>query len=378
MGQRLRILVVATALLLAIFTPYYVATLDLSGPLPRDGTSLVVGRDFLNLWLYGRAALAPHPAQYYDLATYWRLIEGVAGPGYPGQQWSYPPTVLLIAAPFGTLPYLAALVLWTMIGIGAFTAALRLWTREPRILLVLIASPAAVFGLISGQFAYLGAAAILAILRWREDRPLLAGVLLGLLTIKPQLGLLFPVLLLATGHWRMVAVAAATGIALAAVTALVWGPEVWTQYVAVGLHNQSLVLSDPAMLAGPFMPTMFMNLRGAGASIGVAAAVQAGAALIAIVLVWWVFRRRPPATDVRANTLFLAAGIFGSPYIMAYDVLALTAMAVLPLLVSDRRRLLPLLVFFLPLLQMVAGSHGLAGPALIPLLLAVQLLRARS
>ena len=33
-------------------------------------TGAAVGRDFLNLWMYGRAAVSPDPGQFYDLAAY--------------------------------------------------------------------------------------------------------------------------------------------------------------------------------------------------------------------------------------------------------------------------------------------------------------------
>ena len=36
----------------------YLYTMAWSGDFPRDGTTLVVGRDFLNFWMYGRAAAA--------------------------------------------------------------------------------------------------------------------------------------------------------------------------------------------------------------------------------------------------------------------------------------------------------------------------------
>jgi arabinofuranan 3-O-arabinosyltransferase len=372
----LRVYHVAAGLLLLVFVPYYVLTLDTGWPIPRDGTGLAVGRDFINFWMYGRAAFEPDPARYYDIATYWAAMAPITGPGFPGQLWSYPPSVMLAAAPFGTLPYFAALALWTALGLAAFTAGLRLWTKDWRVLAPLLLGPAAIFGLISGQFAFVAAAIMLAVLRWRESRPLLAGLLLGLLTLKPQLGLFFPVLLLAAGNWRTIAAAAATALAIAGATALLWGPEVWTAYLQSGIANQSLVLSDPEKLGGPFMPTIFMNLRVAGLPFAAAMAVQAAAALAAIVLIWAAFRRRPEPGDLRANALFLAAAIFGTPYMLSYDTLALAAVMLL-LAARGRGRLLPLLAFLLPLLQLAAGSAGLPGPALVPVLIAAHLFRRR-
>lgn len=375
--ERARLLTISTAALVAIFAPLYLSTLDFSARMVRDGTSLVVGRDFLNFWIYGRAAWEPDPARYYSLATYWHFVDQLVGASYPGQQWSYPPTMMLLAAPFGRLQYLPALALWTVLGVAVLVPALALWTRDRRLLLPMLLCPAALFGLISGQFANLAAAAVLTVLRWRHSRPVVAGVLLGLLTMKPQLGIFFPLLLVAERNWRVIAIAAVTALALAGLTTLLWGTAVWQAYLGIGIQDQSLVLSDPLHLAGPFMPTVFMNARSAGASVPVAGILQAAAALVAVTVIWAVFRRRPDATDLTSTTIFLAAAQFGSPYLMAYDLLPLSVMAAL-LMIRTEQRLLPLLVFLLPLIQMAAGNVGIPGAAAIPILLVWSLLRRGS
>lgn len=370
--DRLRLLWIGAGLTLLIFVPAYCLTLSLGPAIPRDGTSLVVGRDFLNIWMYGRAAWQADPARYYDMSTYLAALGPVVGAGYPGQLWSYPPVALLIAAPFGLLPYLPALSLWTACGIVGFTVALRLWTRDWRIIALLLAAPAALIGLMSGQFALLAAAILLAVLRWRESRPWLAGALVGLLLVKPQLALLIPLLFIATGNWRAFAAATLSSVTLAGVVALIWGIDIWHIYIATGIANQSLVLSDPDHLAGPFMPTLFMNLRVIGVPVSAASALQTVLALLAAILVWLRFRQRPAPDDLRANLLFLACAVSATPYMLSYDTLALAAVAVLALAAGEGR-IAPSLAFFLPLLQIVAGMAGLPGPGLIPILLALHL-----
>ena len=56
------------------------------------------------------------------------------------------------------------------------------------------------------------------------------GIAFGLLTVKPQLGLLVPVLLIAQGNWRTFFAAAATALVLAALSVLVYGAEAWQAY----------------------------------------------------------------------------------------------------------------------------------------------------
>jgi arabinofuranan 3-O-arabinosyltransferase len=375
-AERLRLLNLCAALLLLVFGGWYVATLDLGTPWPRDGTGLVVGRDFLNFWMYGRAAAEVHPARYYDLATYWSATEAFLGKDYPSQLWSYPPHLMLLAAPFGRLPYLVALGLWTAIGLTCFVLALRLWTRDWRFVLPCAFAPAAVFGILSGQVFYVASAAILAILHWRQSRPWLAGILLGVVTMKPQLGLFFPFLLLAARDWRVIVAASLTALLLAAATTALWGVEVWTAYLQQGIANQSLVLRDPEKLGGPFMPTLFMNARLSGLSFSGAMAFQLIGTVAAIALIIWIFARQPNALDLRANSLFLAAFAFGTPYLLSYDSLSLATAAVLLMAPGSQGRILTLLVWLLPLAQLAAGSLGLSGPAVIPLLYAAYLLKA--
>ena len=95
--------------LFAVTLVAYALTIDWRGAIPRDGTTLAVGRDFLNIWMYGRAAFSADPSQFYDLDAYHAAIRGLLGMEFNGQNWSYPPSILLLAAPFGQLNYFAAL-----------------------------------------------------------------------------------------------------------------------------------------------------------------------------------------------------------------------------------------------------------------------------
>jgi hypothetical protein len=365
---------VAPAFALA-YAVLWLFNLDTGPAIPRDGTSLVVGRDFLNFWMAGRAAWGSDPQRFYDLATYQAEIAKIVGPDYLGQVWSYPPSIMLLAAPFGLLPFLPALALWTAIGPLVLYISLRQWVRDKRVLVAILLCPAAVFGLISGQFAYVATALILTVLRWRETRPWTAGLLLGLLTIKPQLGLFFPAMLIASRSWLVVAGAAISALAVAGVTAGLWGVETWTAYLTHGIATQSLVLADPKVLGAPFMSTVFMNLRSAGVSIEVASLVQSAASLAAATLIAWRFWHRPRADDWNANALFLAAAVFGTPYLLSYDTLPLSVGVLLAAPAGKAGRMLTFAVWLLPLFQLALGSIGVPGPALIPLLLALYLLK---
>src|ERR1019366_7265700 len=119
----------------------YVATMSWDAPIPRDGTTLVVGRDFLNYWMYGRVAGMPDPGQFYDLHTYNGELARFLGPGYPGQNLPNPPSFMLLAWPFARLPYLPALLCWSLLGVSIFAWVATRRIRDRDLLIALAFSP---------------------------------------------------------------------------------------------------------------------------------------------------------------------------------------------------------------------------------------------
>jgi len=354
----------------------YLYTANWGPTIPRDGTGLVVGRDFLNFWMYGRAALTADPGRFYDALAYNQELAALLGANYPGQNWSYPPSIMLPALPFGQLSYVQALLAWTLLSAGPFFAVARRHLNDPRLLLALLLSPAAVLCIISGQSSLVTAAILVGIFSCLDRKPIVAGILIALLTLKPQLGLLFPFMLLASGRWRVFIAATVTTLAIAAVTAALFGPQVWADFVLKGLPVNNIVLSDPDGIATPFYPTVFMNLRGVGASYALAMAVQLCFAAVAVATVVWAFRFRRDADPRLLMALFFACSISFVPYLLAYDTLALTVAALMLLeagkLDAAGRRFVQL-VFWLPVLQMAFGAWHIPGPALIAPAFAVYL-----
>jgi hypothetical protein len=346
-------------------------------PFPRDGSGLVIGRDFLNFWMYGRAATSDQPWAWYDLETYHRALDALLGPGYPGQNWSYPPSIMLLAAPFGRMGYLPALALGTVFGLLTFLAVAWRQGWNSRVLLAALASPAAYFCLITGQSAFLTAAILSAIFYLLDRRPFLAGLLIATLTLKPHIGLLFPLVLAASGRWRVFGAATLGTIAIALATAALFGTESWIVFLREGIPTQNLVLVDAAGLAGPFYPTIFMNLHSAGWSYGAAMAVQILFALFAVGALCWVFRRYRDADPYLLLLLFVACTATALPYLLIYDTLPMTLGALLLLgrgSLDTAGRVAIRFVYWLPLLQIGAGKLHLPGPALIAPALVVVLL----
>lgn len=345
--------------------------------IPRDPSGLVVGRDFLNLWMYGKAAWSADPGRWYDFSVYQQELGRLLGDGYPGQNWSYPPSIMLLAAPFGQAAYLPALAVWTVLGLALLLLSLR-GRVSNQVLVATLASPAAVFCLISGQGALMVTALLVAAYAWWDRRPVAAGILIGVLTLKPHLGLLLPLALAVSGRWRAFTAAALMALLLAGTSALLFGVEAWLRFLTLGIPAQNLVLADPRGIATPFYPTIFMNLRGAGMGYGAAMTVQMVFACLGATAVGWAFRRNAKTDPRLAFALLLAATATALPYLLIYDTLPLCLAALLLLqhdMLDKWGRLLARLVYWLPLLQIGFGQFHVPGPALISALFLLYLVK---
>src|SRR5262245_46091236 len=107
----------------AVLTTMCLGAYVLSWKPPFDAMGYLIGRDFINTWLGGHAALAGEPAKWFDHDAYNSLLRGLFGPSFPPHNWSYPPHLLLFTWPLGLLPYFAAFTAWSVAGFGLFLRA---------------------------------------------------------------------------------------------------------------------------------------------------------------------------------------------------------------------------------------------------------------
>jgi hypothetical protein len=315
--------------------------------------------DFVSYWAGARLAVDGNPAGAYDLALH-RSVELGAIPLRGALPFPYPPCFLLLLAPFGLLSYPLAAFAWVLLGFAAYCAALRRWA--PAMTWLALSFPPLLVNVVTGQAGFLVAALFIGGMKLLPRRPIAAGILLGLLVVKPQLGLVLPLALLAGREWRALAGAACSSAGLVLLSILVFG---WAPYQA-WLGNAGLIASIASEgLAGWHrMASVYGALRMAGLASGAAWAVHGIVALAAAgaaSLIWY----RRPGVEVRAGAL-AAATALASPYLFVYDTLIL----VVPFLwLIGRGRHRPLLglvwaILFLALVQ-VAGWSG--GPNLLPL-----------
>jgi alpha-1,2-mannosyltransferase len=287
---------------------------------PFDATGYPIGRDFVNTWMSGRAVFGGHPALWFDHRVYNEALRPLFGlpANFPWYNWSYPPHILLFTWAFGLLPYMPAWILWTIAGFAAyfFTATQGEW-RQVR-LMFLAAWPAGIVNYFCGQNGFFTAALLIGGLMQLEKRPVLAGVLFGLLTLKPQLGLLLPIMLVLTRNWRCIASALATLLVLIGITSAIFGTDIWGAYFHVAVPTQDRIFETLVGWATKAMPTAFMDARFFNASPKIAWLVQAPVSLASFAAVVWTFwRKRDPLLSI---ALLVSASFLFTPYVWVYDM----------------------------------------------------------
>jgi hypothetical protein len=288
-----------------------------------------LGSDFSNVYAAGRYVLEGKPAAPFDPMRQLAEERAIFGKATQLYGWHYPPFFLLVAAPLASLAYIPALILWQastfLLYLAALAALLRsspapALVKDWRWLLLAIAFPAVFVNLGHGHNGFLTAALLAGGLAFLAPRPILAGVLFGLLAYKPQFAVAIPLALLVTGRWRTLAAAAFTVAALAGVVTALFGTEVWSAFLA-STHFTRTVVLEQGNTGFNKIQSVFAWTRLWGGSVPLAYAMQgiaSTAAAAALVIIW----RRPASFADRGAALCLAA-LLTTPYCLDYDLMVL-------------------------------------------------------
>ena len=341
--------------------------------LDAHGISTAIGKpptlDFTNLWYGGRLALQDRVAELFDIAAYRAGLEQLFSSRLQPSEWSYPPTLLLVGMPLALLPLYAAFFVWTAGTLAALAAVLRRAGVPVIGLLLLAFSPAELNNIFFGHNGAATAALLIGGLLIAPRRPMLAGLCFALLTMKPHLGILVPICLLATRNWRAIGWSALFTVVLCGLTLAVFGPEVWKGFWQVTRPFMNGVLEAP--YGNGYQQnaaTLFLTARWLGADLPLAYAAQAAAAAACALVAWRVWRTTAE-TEVKVALTALLTPL-ATPYAYSYD-LVMVAAAVL-IIAYRVRPSLPLIVLWL--LPTTVAPLNIAIGHVSPLILAAALL----
>ena len=187
--------------------------------------------DFVNVWAAGKLALEGHPALAYDWDVQKQVELALLKQDFGGYfAWHYPPPFLFVASFLAQFPYAAAFIGWVSVSILPYLAVMRAIVGRAFGLVLAIAFPMVMSNTLVGQNGFLTAALIGGTLYLLPTRKVFSGICLGLLTYKPQYGLLFPLVLIAASEWKVFFTAGATAIAVAFASWLAFGTESWQAF----------------------------------------------------------------------------------------------------------------------------------------------------
>jgi hypothetical protein len=312
------------ALIGLILTLAYVIVLGsacLDGDFLIDAKGQPIANDFVNVYAAGQLTLGGHPATAYDWPPHKAAEVRAVGHDFANYYgWHYPPTFLFVAAGLASLPYLAAATVWLGATLAAFAATLGGILRGRAGVFLTLGFPAALWNVTAGQNGFLTATLIGGTLALLEKYPTAAGVCLGLLTYKPQFGLLFPIVLIADGRWRAIGTATAVAILTAGLSWLAFGTASWEAFLQSTPVTSRVVLGEGAADFDR-LQSLFGLMRAHGASETLAWSAQGLATLSLAVGLVWLWRSRA-AYELKAAAL--AAGtLLATPYLYIYDLAVL-------------------------------------------------------
>ena len=290
------------------------------GGLDMGGRPL--GSDFSNVWAAGRLTLEGAPEASYNITRHYAEQVREFGRGVPFYGWHYPPMFLALAGLLATLPYLGALIVWQAATLPLYLAAIvRIaGSRDKTVWLAALAFPAVFVNLTHGHNGLLTAGLFGFGLALLDRRPVLSGVLFGLLAYKPQFGVLLPLALVATGRWRTAFSAAATVAAIAGASLVAFGPETWAAFRDSADFTRHVVL-EAGDTGWHKIMSAFAAARALGAGVGAAYAIQGAVALATAagtVALW-----RSSASQGAKAAGLLAGSLLVTPYALDYDLMLL-------------------------------------------------------
>ncbi|MGE0062000.1 MAG: glycosyltransferase family 87 protein [Xanthobacteraceae bacterium] len=362
---RERVRLVAAAVLIASLAGLVWLAATSDGLNDHQGRPL--GTDFSNVYAAGTYVLDGKAAAPFDPARQFAREQAIFGPATQFYGWHYPPFFLGLAALLATMPYWLALLVWQASTLGLYLWAMRgvAGRAEPLWLLLAVAFPAVVINLGQGHNGFLTAALMGGALLQLDRRPILAGILIGLLAYKPQFGLLVPLVLAASGRWRVFAAAAATVALMTLAVTLAFGVEVWSAFLASSKFTREVVLEQGGT-GWHKIQSVFSWVRMWSGGVPLAYAVQGAVSLAVAVSLAWLWRSAAPFA-LKAAALMIGT-LLATPYSLDYDLMLLApALAFLAVDGFERgfapwQKTLLAALWFMPLV-----ARSLAEATLIPL-----------
>lgn len=325
-----------------------------------DGTPF--GGDFIGFWNAAHRVRHGDIAAIYDPDTWYRILSTTTG-SISLSWFVYPPFTLFGLWPLGDATYNEAVLAWSLVPLAFYLALIVLlakrsdwgidgnpacensWSRaQASAVLIAFSLPFLSANLFSGQTGTFVAVFFLGTAYFWPTRPVLAGICIGLLAIKPQMGLLMAFALLASGQWRVAAAAATTVLGLIVLSTIWLGAAIWADYLRMSsLFGHFIGSGYDGIRQLTLSP--YVSLQAAGMPAALAGFFQLGlsvAVLAAIIQAFWRWKANEQELGKQDGRLDLRWGLLSAgtllttPYSLSYDT-PLLILSIIPLLARSWR-----------------------------------------
>ena len=286
-----------------------------------DPSGLGIPTDFVNVWAAGRLALEGHPAQAWDWDIQKPIEVAQLGQDFIGYfAWHYPPPFLFVASLLARLPYGVAFMGWVFVSLIPYLIVMRAIVGRRFGWMLALAIPMVLNNALVGQNGFFTAALIGGTLYLMPVRPVLAGICLGLLSYKPQYGLLFPLVLIAASQWTVFFSAGVVTVLMAVVSWLAFGTESWQAFFHwMPMFSQAFLTEGKATWWK--LQSLFSLVRFLGGTEQLAWIFQwiLTASVAVVLAVMWRSR-----VSYSLKAAALATGtLLITPYLFMYDMMVL-------------------------------------------------------
>jgi len=294
-----------------------------------------------------------------DYQVFWGITKVPLDQIYDHRVFAYPPTTMLLLAPFGLLAFLPSLVAWSAVGAAAITGAARRFMR-PLAIACGFLTYSGIGVLLGGQISLFMSALIMSALG--TSKPALRGIALATAAvIKPQSLLAAPIALIAERNWKAMGWASAVGCGLLMVSVALFGTAVWQRWLTELPKFHAYLISRG-------VDQMDVGIYGLARSFGLPGWAFLFGVPLGMVTNWLVFRREAAVLDRYAA--FAVSTVLMSPYTLYYDLVGLTFVCVALLLDRERSPLI-----WLAAAMIVSSSLASFGIVLLAVMLSVEALR---
>lgn len=277
--------------------------------------------DFISFYAASKLVLIDQPSSLYDYKKLYAVEKELA---YVGSDkiwaWHYPPIFILMILPLAYMSYYFSLFLWLTTTFLGFLITAYYVIPNMSILWIVLAFPGTIINFTHGQNGFLTAALLAGGLLLLEKRPILAGILLGLLSYKPQFGILVPFALIAGKYWKTIFSTLITTMSLIVLSLLFFGSETWLVFFSNTKWALSLI--EQGMFKLWRMPTIFAGTVLLINNVYIARIFQSIMFAGAVIIIFFTWYNRKIPLSLRAALLVILT-LLSAPYLYDYDLTVL-------------------------------------------------------